>query len=881
MKNFLVWLALLALACSCASAQVELVYKTSAETLVITSLAEGVPMYEQNGRPLAIPRDGTFEVRPAESYAKLNADAFLQYQVRQVGDTFMGPAGIAVAYSMDLVNGRNEPLPARLYYMCLWQVGEKITHHEIKNFSTGVRREIRVSGNFRIRPGEENGFLRVYALLDGRSIGGVAVPDVSDGATVADYLRLKSALDAGDVPAVRAWAQGQPKAALPSNLLQQLVAWGNGPAAEALLGNGASDKNLQGKKGGDLLQIAIKGGRKELVEVLLRRGVKAGQADAEGHLPMLAAAGFEDPEILSLLLESGADANATTFQQEASALSVAVAAGSEAAVECLLKHGAKWPTDKAKVSEWAPMVIRRGSRPLLERLLKNGADANFKEWKKIPLIYIAAQQNRLDLVQALVAAGATVDATDESGGTALMTAAAGANAGLVEFLLKSGASLKDTDSEKHTAVAWALIRGHAELAREIVTNHVHGQTELARLLAESVAAGDTTFASWLRSQGARLEVQSGMFEEAIDEAIRNGDLVTVKEAMAAGVSGNRHIRRDWTLAAAAQRYGRTEVLELFRAQAGDKLELAPPAVEKLPAQPLRFRMVPIPKELADQGLNAEAKVDFFIDYEGRPMFPVLKSSTDPRIDRLAIQTVMDSRFNQVAGKPWRRALVPVQYKQRPGGVHGDVVYWGELIDQVPVISTPAPESWAFVEAHAVDLALAEFIVDKTGAVINPAITATSTPAIAAASLEIARQWTYRPGTANDDVPVKCSGQGVVIMPEGRHMPTGVIMPLEALGAGGQPPRLRQKGSPADYGAPKEIVRPVASAVLLRYTIGKNGKTSDIRVLAATDVASARRAKLICSTAIYEPALKDGKPAAVNVIQCVAEETPDRFNLLNP
>ncbi len=277
-------------------------------------------------------------------------------------------------------------------------------------------------------------------------------------------------------------------------------------------------------------------------------------------------------------------------------------------------------------------------------------------------------------------------------------------------------------------------------------------------------------------------------------------------------------------------------------------------------------------------------MDFFVDYEGRPMFPVIRSSTDPRVDRFAIQSIFASRFNALEntqGKGWRRAIAPVIYKEKPDGARGGLVYLRYLADQVPVIDASSPESWAFVEAHTVDVALAEYLVNPAGAVTEPAIVATSTPAITDPALAIAREWRFRPALKSDQ-PVVFAGKSVIIMPEGRYVPMGVLLPLEIPGAGFQLPRLKRKGSAEGYDSSLAVhVRPAPSAVLLKFKVGKNGKVTDVKILAATHAAAAREAEIVCKTAVYEPGLKDGVPAAMTVLQCFAQETPGRFDLVNP
>ncbi|KAF8091886.1 hypothetical protein N665_0433s0051 [Sinapis alba] len=185
--------------------------------------------------------------------------------------------------------------------------------------------------------------------------------------------------EAGDTPLVHAARQGQID------------------TAKYLLDHGA-DPNIASELGATALHHAAGTGEIELIKELLSRGVPV-DSQSESGTPLIWAAGHDQKDAVQVLLEHNADPNAETEDNVTPLLS-AVAAGSVACLELLVKAGAK------------ANVFAGGATPL----------------------HIAADIGDLELINCLLKAGADPNQKDEEGNRALEVAALRENRKIVETL---------------------------------------------------------------------------------------------------------------------------------------------------------------------------------------------------------------------------------------------------------------------------------------------------------------------------------------------------------------------------------------------------------------------------------------------------------------
>jgi ankyrin repeat protein len=157
------------------------------------------------------------------------------------------------------------------------------------------------------------------------------------------------------------------------------------------------------------------------------QGADTSQAVREGETPLMAAARAGSLDAVRLLLEHGADANATESLENQTALMWATAEGHLPIVSALLEAGAD-PNLQARVSElkkrsmradfpsgglsalmWA---ARDGDEALVHRLIESGADVKLANGDGSTAMMLAIANDRFDMAAMLLELGA--DANDGS-----------------------------------------------------------------------------------------------------------------------------------------------------------------------------------------------------------------------------------------------------------------------------------------------------------------------------------------------------------------------------------------------------------------------------------------------------------------------------------
>jgi ankyrin repeat protein len=187
--------------------------------------------------------------------------------------------------------------------------------------------------------------------------------------------------------------------------------------------------------------------------------------------PLIEAVKQGDTKEVRALLAQGADPNARETQVvyrkwllpyvlemgdvlSKPALMLAAAGGHKDIVELLLESGAEVDATAAWGSTalmWS--VDREGDARIAQLLIDHGADVNAQGFEP-PLITAAAGQRR-DLVELLLNHGADVNIRDDEGYTALMEPADYGYQEVVEVLIAAGIDVNARNSEGFTALGYA------------------------------------------------------------------------------------------------------------------------------------------------------------------------------------------------------------------------------------------------------------------------------------------------------------------------------------------------------------------------------------------------------------------------------------------
>jgi uncharacterized protein len=199
----------------------------------------------------------------------------------------------------------------------------------------------------------------------------------------------------------------------------------------------------------------------DMVSLLLDAGADANVQNRYGLTPLIQSAITGNGEIISLLLDAGADANSRTLQGD-TALMNAAKAGSLQGVQALIAAGADVEARDGYSFQTPIMWAAAFNKADIVRILaENGADINALSAELIfsgiqqggvqgdfpngglTSLHHAARENGIETVSVLLALGADPNILDPQGISPLRVAATNQNLDLAKILIEGGADLND------------------------------------------------------------------------------------------------------------------------------------------------------------------------------------------------------------------------------------------------------------------------------------------------------------------------------------------------------------------------------------------------------------------------------------------------------
>ncbi|XP_049582903.1 ankyrin repeat and protein kinase domain-containing protein 1 [Syngnathus scovelli] len=233
---------------------------------------------------------------------------------------------------------------------------------------------------------------------------------------------------------------------------------------------------FSGKK--SLLHYTVASGDAKSVEHVLSLGAEVDCVMAKGYTPLIVAVLNRFHDIISLLLEHGADPNQGDDDQW-TGVHFAAQNGDDKAVRQLLDR--KATADPREKSGWTPLHLacQNGHetvvRLLLTRLSVKAIGEREDVENRTPL-HLAATYGHINITKLLLSQGADLNATDSSLSTPLHLSAKAGHNRIVRQLVKDGAVVDSADKTGHTPLHLAALNGHRGICRQLLTNGASPET---------------------------------------------------------------------------------------------------------------------------------------------------------------------------------------------------------------------------------------------------------------------------------------------------------------------------------------------------------------------------------------------------------------------
>lgn len=254
-------------------------------------------------------------------------------------------------------------------------------------------------------------------------------------------------------------------------------------AAAFLLAQGASVDNDRGRfnlygeaynQGVTPLMLAASNNNPKLLDLLLEHGAEPELKDDAHKTALAYAAGEGHWETTRKLLEKNANTKNAEDALERM-LTQAAEKDEPEKLRFLLRHGVKPDLEsRARQAVFYRALQKVAKRNDLEtaRLLLNSGLHPQPEREESPALVLAAEKGHSRMVKLLLAGDADVDAPIQSSGpregrTALHAAARNNDEALAQDLIRAGADMEKADADGRTAFTHAVETGHNELAKKL------------------------------------------------------------------------------------------------------------------------------------------------------------------------------------------------------------------------------------------------------------------------------------------------------------------------------------------------------------------------------------------------------------------------------
>ena len=285
------------------------------------------------------------------------------------------------------------------------------------------------------------------------------------------------------------------------------------------------------------LELAVENEEIATARLLLENGASPNTRTGWGKPILICAASLKNEAVVSLLLEKGADVNATDplTHIEMNALHTAVRYGREENVRVLLKNGLDVNSKDEAFETSLHYAAERNHEAIGALLLENGADINAKNKRGETPLFIAAEKGQRAIATLLLKSRADINAKNNGGKTPLFIAAEEGHRSTCTLLLENGADINAENGRDETLLFMAVRHDQKELTTLLLENGAeidikNGQGETPLFIA--IEKGHREIITLLLENGADINATSSEGEtpllKATDPAIMR--LMLEKEA---------------------------------------------------------------------------------------------------------------------------------------------------------------------------------------------------------------------------------------------------------------------------------------------------------------------------------------------------------------
>ncbi|KAI9710899.1 MAG: hypothetical protein M1820_002334 [Bogoriella megaspora] len=287
------------------------------------------------------------------------------------------------------------------------------------------------------------------------------------------------------------------------------------------------------------LAVAAHCGNEEVVSLLLQRGAQVDVQDSLKRTPLHLAASRDHFNIVQLLLEDHASVDAVGPHGK-TALRLAADNGHHDVVELLLQNRARVNARDDRNSTALHAASKLGDEMIVRLLIANGADFEAKDGELMTPLHYAASGDHDHVTEALLASKANIESLGKDNMTALSLACSAGAKQAAQVLLSRKANIKHKSDGDMTSLHWAAYNSHEEIVdlllqqkrANVEVRNYEGRTPLhLAVQAQSFAATEL-----LIRRGAAIEAECSSSLRPLHYACKNADLSLTQLLLGSGAS---------------------------------------------------------------------------------------------------------------------------------------------------------------------------------------------------------------------------------------------------------------------------------------------------------------------------------------------------------
>ena len=314
------------------------------------------------------------------------------------------------------------------------------------------------------------------------------------------------------------------------------------------------------------LLAAISRSRWTIVLDLLEAGDDPNQMASSGHesTPLMLAARHAPGEVITELIERGAQVNARSPETGQTALMIAASSNNTAAAEALLAGGADIDTVDQAGLKAVNHGARAGRGSAVVKLIQEWRRKRVREWRGPEvdrpnedgntLLSQAAQRGDSEEVERLLELGADPTRSDADGRTPLIRAVDTGDPQLLDRLLRGGAEVDAQDQDGRSALHYVARRPPPRVAR---TEDSAGSL-IETLMRHGATVGQTDDDGYT----------------SLHLAAREGQIPALRALLEAGADPDAVMWRTWTPLVAAASRRQVEAVKILLPVTADRRRVA-------------------------------------------------------------------------------------------------------------------------------------------------------------------------------------------------------------------------------------------------------------------------------------------------------------------